>query len=254
MDVKVNDITHQQDVINKATRLSVLGTDMPAIKQLKINGVLDHRNGQNKDSFDTDIQRWQLTGVKLGLAGLKLNKSNVNVQASMVLENGQITASGNSQFHQTKFSSKDKTLVAKEMVLALANINSFTVDGTAKGELTHPSVKMKSNLDNKLKAAFDKRIKQKQKELEKKLKSKLADKLLAYSGDYKDQLKQLNLTEGSLGDKSKAVKGLLDSKMGDYESQAKADAKAKADKKKKELDKKKEALAKKAKDKLKKLF
>ena len=245
--VTVKDITHQQDVINKATTLKVVGRDMPTIKSLTLNGVLDHRNAQGNDQFDLAIQNWQLKGLNLGLAGLKLDNSSLDVTADVTFAGSQMDAKGQGRFNQTSFSSNDKTVLAKEMVLALANIDSFSVDGKALGKLTHPDVSISSDLDNKLSKAFNKRINQKQDELAKELRKKLADKLLSYGGDYEQQLKQLNLSEGSLGDKSKAMGKLASTQMGDYQSQLKAQAKAKADKKKKEL-------AKKAKDKFKKFF
>jgi len=245
--VTVEDITHQQDVINKATTLMAVGRDMPTIKSLTLNGVLDHRNAKGRDQFDLAIQDWQLKGLNLGLAGLELDNSLLDVNADVIFNGSQMNAQGQGSFNQANFSSNDKTVLAKEMVSALANIDTFSVDGKAQGKLSHPDVSISSDLDSKLSKAFNKRIKQKQDELAQELRKKLADKLLSYGGDYEQQLKQLNASEGSLDGKSKAMGKMAQTEMGDYQSQLKAQAKAKADKKKKEL-------AKKAKDKLKKFF
>ena len=245
--VTVNNITHQQNVINKATTLKAVGRDMSTIKSLTLNGVMDHRSAKGRDQFDLAIQDWRLLGLNLGLAGLELDESRLDMTADVIFAGSQMNAKGLGRFKQASFSSNDKTVLAKEMVSALANIDTFSVDGKAQGKLTHPDISISSDLDNKLSKAFNKRIKQKQDQLTEELRNKLAQKLLAYGGDYEQQLKQLNLSEGSLGDKSKAMGKMAQTEMGDYQSQKKAQAKAKADKKKKEL-------AKKAKDKLKKLF
>jgi len=260
--VKVVDITHQQDVIDAPTRLWANGQNLKNMKSLKLTGVLEHRTSPGNDAFDMVVEGWNLSNIKLGLAGLKLVSSNTYVQANAAFSNGEMNVMGNGLFKQSKFASKDRTVVAKEMVAALKNVNQFTVTATAKGELTDPSIKLKSDLDNQLNKAFDKRMDQKQAELETKLKKKLNDKLLSYGGDYTDQLKELNLTEGSLGSKSKSLEKLGKSKLSSYEDQLKADAKAKADAKKAkakakakaDADKKKKELERKAKEKLKKLF
>lgn len=271
--VKVVDITHQQVVINKPTRLWATGQNLKNMQSLQITGELDHRTTPGKDVFDLQIEDWQLSKVKLGLAGLNLMSSRTYVQAGVQFSEGKLDMTSTTLFKQTQFDSKERTTLAREMVLALANVERFTIEANAKGKVTDPKVSLKTDLDNQLKSAFNDRIDQKQKELEAKLAKKLNDKLLSYAGGYEDQLKQLNLTEGSLGDKGKALEKLAKSEIGNYQDQLKAEAKAKADKEKAqakakakaeqekakakakaEADKKQKELEEKAKEKLKKLF
>lgn len=232
------------------------------MKSLDLNGVLDHRTSPGRDAFDLQVNGWALNNVKLGLAGLKLASSEAQVLAKAVLVDGELNVNSETLFSNAKFSSKDRTVFAKEMLAALQNINRFTVNANAQGEIIDPSVSIKSDLDKQLKSAFDKRIGEKQAQLEKELKNKLNEKLLSYAGDYESELKQLNLTEGSLSSKTKAIEKLGKSKLSSYQDQlkaaAKAKAKAKADAKKAkakaDADKKKKELERKAKEKLKKLF
>jgi uncharacterized protein (TIGR03545 family) len=260
--VKVVDITHQQNVIKVPTKLWANGMNLRNMDSLKITGVLDHRTSPGKDVFDLHIEGWKLDEVKLGLAGLKLESANTYVQGAAVFSNGDMNVKADALFKQVQFDSKDRTVFAKEMVAALKSVDRFTVTANAKGEITDPSVSLKSDLDNQLNDAFDKRMDEKQKELEIKLKKKLNDKLLSYAGDYEDKLRELNLTEGSLSSKTKAIEKLGKSELSSYEDQLKAEAKAKADKEKAAAkarakaaaDKKKKELEKKAKEKLKSLF
>ncbi len=267
--VRVNDITHQQDVINKVTTFTATGQDMPTIKSLSLEGALDHRAGTSRDQFDLDIKGWKLSGLNLGLAGLKLDNSALNVNSEVIFKGKDMNATAKGIFSQAKFSSKDRTVLAREMVLALANIQTFSVDAKAIGDLTDPKVTLKSDLDNKLKVAFDKRIKQKQDELGKKIRKKLEDKLLSYGGEYAQELKKMNASEGGLTGQLSSMAKMEKTELSDYQSQLKQEAKARADKKKAaankkkaaavkkaklDADKKKKAALKKAKDKLKKLF
>jgi uncharacterized protein (TIGR03545 family) len=245
--VTVNNITHQQDVINKATTLVATGQDMPTIKSLRLEGTLDHRTGAGRDQFDLNIKDWKLLGLNLGLAGLKLDNSALNINSEVVFMGKDMNATAQGVFSQTQFSSKDRTVLAKEMVLALTNVNTFLVDAKAKGPLTDPKISIKSDLDNKLKVAFNKRIKQKQNELEKKLREKLADKLLSYSGDYEKEIRKMNASEGGLSGQLRSMAKMEKTELSDYKSQLKQEAKARADKKKAEAEKKKAAAIKKAK-------
>ena len=263
-DVAVNvlDITHQQDVINRPTLVKGKGVNLRNIESLTINGVLDHRTSPGKDSFTLEVQNWQLNKVKLGLAGLRMDNSVTDVSAKGVLIDGQLSASGQARFNQATFSSKDRTMLAKEMVAALKTIDTFVVNGRAKGALTDPSMSINSDLDKQLNSAFDQRIAQKQQELENKIKAKLNDKLMSYAGDYQAQLKSLNLTEGNLASKGDALEKLGKQELSSYQDQLKAEAKAKADaekarakaKAKADAERKRKELERKAKEKLKDLF
>jgi len=249
--VKVQDITNQQDVINAPMRLLATGENLKNMDSLKITGVMDHRKSPSKDSFDLNLQGWQLTNVKLGLVGLKLVSSKASVTAKAVFTKGEMDVVGNGLFKQAKFDTKDTTFVAKEMNAALKNVNQFTVSTSANGELKSPNISLRSDLDKQLNSAFNKRLKQKQAELEDDLKEKINEQLLAYGGDYTEQLKQLNLTEGSLKEKGKALEELAKSEISTYEAQLKAEAdaekaRAKAKLKAKEAEEKAKIEAEKA--------
>ncbi|WP_283787519.1 TIGR03545 family protein [Bermanella sp. WJH001] len=267
--VSVLDITHQQEVINRPTLIKGEGINLRNIQSLTLNGMLDHRTSPGKDSFTLKLNDWQLNKVKLGLAGLVMDSSVTDINAKGYVSDGQLYVDGQALFNQPTFSSKDRTVLAKEMVAALKTINRFTVNADATGDLTDPKMSINSDLDKQLSAAFDQRIKQKQKALEDKLKAKLNDKLMSYAGDYQAQLKQLDLTQGSLSSKGKALEKLAKQELSSYEDQVKAEAKAKADaekarakakadaekaKAKAEADRKKKELERKAKEKLKDLF
>jgi uncharacterized protein (TIGR03545 family) len=260
--VAVYDITHQQEVIGRPTRIIAQSQGLKDIKSLRLNGTLDHRQSPGKDSFDLEIQGMMLKNYDVGAMGLKLNHSQINVTGQAELINGVIAAQSVAQFNQAKFSSKDRTQVAVEMSKALAKVKSFDIKANAKGELTSPKVSISSDLDSQLNSAFNQRLKEKQKELEKQLEKKLNDKLLSYAGGYKDQLKAMNLANGSLADKQKKLQKLAKSELSSMEDQKKADAKRKVEEEKRKAqakakaaaDKKRKQLEKEAKERFKKLF
>ena len=260
--VQVFDITHQQAVIGRPIRIIAKGNALKSIESLAINGTLDRRVSPGKDTFDLSLQGMALNNYDVGAMGLKLDRSQLNVVGDAELISGEINANTVADFSQAQFSSKDKTLVAIETTKALAKIDRFDIRATAKGKLKAPGVDIKSNLDTQLSEAFNKRLKEKQQELEVKLKEGLNEKLLSYAGDYKDQLKAMDLAGGSLADKQAKLKEMASSELTSFADQQKADAQRKLDEKKKaeqkkaqeKADKKKKQLQNEAKEKLMNLF
>lgn len=267
--IQIDDITHQQSVINRPTVVTAVGEALEGMDSLKFNAILDHRLKPSLDRFDLTMNNIAVEDYSLGAMGLKLNRSRVNVVASAELSDGNINAQGNSVFNGSTFSSKDKTLMAKEMVVALSKVKSFNINAGATGKLTQVHLSFESDLETQLSSAFSQRLKEKQNELEKKLKEKLNDKLLAYAGDYQQQLKSLDLANGSFSEKQEKLQQLANSELSSFKEQQQQDAQRKLDKEqaaanqriaeerrkaKDEADKKQKELEKKAKDKLKSLF
>ena len=257
-----NNITTQQKVIGSPITAKITGEKLHQMKSLNADIEI---NELTEDSIQTATLNMTDIAVKdmdVGMQKLKLVSSNLQINAAAKLTNGVLKADGAGLFEQAKFSSSPNTMVAKEMVLALAKIPQFTIDAKAKGNPVKPKLEVTSDLDSKLESAFNQRLGEKQKELEVELKKKLNDKLMNYAGDYKDQLAQLNLAEGSLGDKQKALSGLADKEMSSFEEQQKREAKEKLEAEKRkarakaeaEKKKKQKELEKQAKEKLKNLF
>lgn len=260
--INVYDITHQQAVIDRPIRIIATGKGLKNIQSLELNGSLDHRIAPGKDVFDLSIKGMTLKNYDVGAMGLKLDRSQLDINAEAELVAGKVDAKTIAEFSQAKFSSKDKTQVALEMAKALAKIDRFDINADAKGKLIAPAVNIKSNLDTQLSQAFNQRLKERQQELEVQLKKSLNNKLLSYGGDYKEQLKAMDLASGSLADKQAKLQKLASAELSSFKDQQEADAKRKLDEKKKAeqdkanaaADKKKKQLEKEMKDKLKNLF
>ena len=267
--IQINDITHQQSVINRPTVVSAKGEKLQGMDSLNFNATLDHRVKPSLDRFDINMNNIAITDYTLGAMGLKLNHSLVNVVASAELSDGTINAQGSGVFTESKFSSKDKTVMAKETVAALGKVNNFNINAGATGKLEKADLSFDSDLEDQLSSAFSQRLKEKQNELEEKLKDKLNDKLLSYAGDYQQQLKSLDLANGSFSAKQEKLQQLASSELSSFKEQQQQDAQRKLDKEqeaadqriaeerrkaKAKADKKQKEMEKKAKDKLKNLF
>ncbi len=267
--VSVNNITDQQDVIAKPTTLVIRSASFGAAQNILLNGVMDRRQKQAVDRFDLQVDNYRVKKMDLGMAGLKLDSSQVAINAKGSITDGQLSLDGRAQFTQAKFSTKDRTLVAKELNNALTKIPSFDLNADANGPLRSPKVGFNSDLDEKLQAIFNQVIKDKQKAFEKELKAKLKEQMLAYAGDYQGLLKELGVADGDMSKLDKKITELSRKKMASFEDQKKREAQEAAKKKEAELKRKQKEkeeelkrqqkekqkeLEKQAKDKLKNLF
>jgi hypothetical protein len=170
----------------------------------------------------------------------------------------KLNAQSDAQFGRTQFSSKGKTTFAKELGLALANVQQFDVNAKASGKITSPDFSLGSDLDKQLNAAFGARLKDKQAELETKLQARLEQKLQSYIGDYAGKLGEFNQLEGSLDQRLNKVSELAGQNLEDYQAQKEREAREKAEREKAaakaDAERKKKEAAEKAKEKLKNLF
>lgn len=245
--ITAQDITHQQAVLGRPAHILVNGSGLQQVEELTADIVLDHRSSAGNDSLTLTVKDWQVQDMNLGLADTRMTSSLVQVQGLAVVSGGKLNAKADAQFGAAAFASKSKTTLAQELVAALASIDRFDVNASAGGDFRSPDVRFGSDLDRQLSAAFSRRLNQKQAELEARLQKQLQEKLQAYTGDYADELQQLNELDGSLSDKADALQEMASAKLEDYETQQKREAEEKA-------KAKEDALKQKAKDKLKSLF
>lgn len=256
--ITADDVTHQPKVLGKPAHVVVNGEALKNVQDLTLDLIADHRKQPGTDTLTLTVKDWVLTGMNLGVAGTRLQKSSVQVQGLAIVSDGQLNAQADAQFGQAVFSSDSKTTFARELGSALAKVERFDVRTKAHGKVTSPSVELGSDLDQQLNAAFNARLKDKQAELEQKLQAALDKKLAQYVGGYADELKQLNQMDGSLDERMKALENMGSAKLEDYQAQKEREAQEKADAKKAaakaDADRKKKEAEEKAKEKLKKLF
>lgn len=242
--VLVKNISRQPDVINQGIRLEANGTNLSNMAAFKLDGILDYRNQQVNNQFDLTLSQWQLDSQPLGLEGLRLAQTLVDVTGQARFDQTSMLAEAKGEFSQAAFTSTASSRFAKEVSQALQNIDSFNMLANVEGPIPSPNIKISSDLDKKLGRAFKLRLKQRQDQLERDLRQKLQTTLATYAGDYQEELAELNLAQTDLDTLSNKVSSLAKTQLSSYQDQLKDEAKAKA---KAELEKQKEDLKKKLK-------
>ena len=229
MRIVGHDITHQQSVLQRPTRITMTGEALQGVDSLKLDATLDHRKAPGNDTLTLNLKGYQLNDLNLGVGGSELDTAKVNMDGFATVTGDQLRAQADAAVSAAKFSSDGQTVFAKELGGALAKISEFEIKAKAKGNLYAPGVSISSDLDGRLKQAMNDRLKERQGELEAKLKQQLQAKVSGYLGDYGDDLAQWNQTEGSLENRLGQLEELGKKEVADFRKQQEEKAKKKVE-------------------------
>ncbi len=167
--------------------VSAIGGQLGSIS---LQGEIDHLTpGKEKDQLvfklaDTTLQNVQLSESKS--LNLLLKNALVNLSASASVQSlKNLDIDFNSAFKSLDLDAAGEGKAQQAVVAALKMLSKLTIKGTAKGTLTNPELKLKSNLDGVLKTAVGGVIKEKTAAFKQELTSKL-------NGQLQKQLKPLD--------------------------------------------------------------
>ena len=248
VDAALVDITHQQEIINRPTRLRVNGEKLDGVDKLKMMGTFNHiQAGKGKDELAYSLTGVSVNNVKLIQSKkmpITLEQARAKVEGRLVYEKGVLTATLNSLFNDAKFSSGSTRGFGKALGDALQGINTFGLQGEAKGNLHELDISLHSDLDTKIKDALKGQFAARKRELELKLKNRLNEEARQYLAKYTDKLDGFS-NSADIDTKQQEVENLLSAKVDDYKAQLERERKAKEEKIRQDVERKKEEARKK---------
>lgn len=234
--IKVYNLTHQQNIINKPTTARITSTALNNIKNLELDATFDYRTTKGKSHIQFSLEDVTVDEIKISGGSdfpLALASSLVNIKGEVKITDNQLSGLIHSDFTDAIFLGEAHSSFTKELLIAIQSINAFDLDTQFSGNLKDIDFSLDSNLDKRLKAAFSDRIDIKKQEFEAKINQQLQAKLTRYLGDGN----QLDI----FGD-SKAydqqinnLEKLLEEKLDDYKDEQKKELKNKAKNKLKSL-------------------
>lgn len=182
-----------------------------------------------------------------------MDRSKLDTAIDLIIKDGKLLGDGRLNFTDTKLGiDKPKGEMEKIVDRTLGSVDSFVVEVKAKGKPFAPAISLKTDLDSRLKKAFQSELAKAQKEFEVKLKQEIAKKSKAYLEKAVASAKDIESLEKLINKETNAM-DILNEKTGKNLSQKALENELK-DNAKKELDEKKDELSKKAKDGVKNLF
>ncbi|CAA0115926.1 Uncharacterised protein [BD1-7 clade bacterium] len=216
MNGKATDITFEQKLINRPTRIEVASTALEGIGLVDIKAVLDYRADKAVNTANFVIGGYQVSGQSLVSSdelSVSLAKAEMQANGELQLIERQVSGGWKSLFSQAQFESSSNNEFVGEIGKAFENIHDFSLDVGVTGSLTNPKLDISSNFDRRLGNAFNQRFKARQAQLERDLKNKLQAEL----GDYlqeagvveADMVKQ----QAFLDDMDAQLKKMLDAEV-----------------------------------------
>ena len=238
--VDLRDVTHQQDILGRPSRLQLSSAALRNIGHLELSAVFDYRGVDNHSRADFAVSDMRVENYRISGGSdlpLQLASAMTDIHGELRLARDSLSGQLLAQVQQAQFRGEGKNAVAKALLEALAGIQRFDIEADISGRPASPDIDLRSDIDKQLKKALDAQLAARKAAFRQQLEDELAARLDA-------QLSRIGMEPLAGGTDLDQRIGQLDemlkSQLADYQQQQKQEAK----------DKAKDEL----KDKLKKLF
>ena len=192
---EIRQITTNQTLLGLPLEFTFSGDSLGDMQSISIAGALDHIAPDNaSDQVTVKVQQYRVENFKLSPSDklpitLKNGLAHLNLTAVLRKDDLDADARGimDAAVLETGETSGDNPL-AKALDAALADVSKFSVNAKLAGPLDNVSVKMTSDLDNVLKNAVGKQIKNLTDEFQDALRAGVMDKVRGPMADTVDSM------------------------------------------------------------------
>lgn len=219
--ISLQDITAQHEIIDAATRFSLDVANLPQLAAFKLNGDF-----AILQQMVTNLN-WQLDGLKLDSMAIGRGENLLNLAAGLLASTGSLKLVDNeiTQQAQVLLQNPEITATGNRYMLQLAELldkqAQIPLNLSAKGLLSDPEVSVRSSLDKLVGDALLGEAKAKLAALETQLRGELDKKLQAQLGGQADWLAALNQQDSELSAVQQNIEEMLSAKLADVKSGAK---------------------------------
>lgn len=229
LSIQAQDITHQQDVINRPTRLQITSTLLHNLENLDVQAVMDYRSNAGYSRADFNLQRLKIQDFHISGSSdfpLSLRKAQGDLTGYLHLDSSQINGNLEGEFTQASFQTATASGLLGLLSQAFASLNQFDLQVKLSGNLNQPQFSLKSNLDNKLKDSVEQQVKAQIAALRHDLEQQLSQRLNSYLQEF--NLAEFSANEKSLNEQLTSLDTLLEAKLDDFKEQKKQQVQDKA--------------------------
>lgn len=213
----LKNISSEPSLLKEPALLEFKGNKFSSVEKVNVDAILDHRKSDTySDKGDFDIRSLAFNNAVVSETDklkLTLLKGYGNFKGNINISDGKIKSTVDIKLSDTKFS-KLETGKDSEMMTALNSAlmgaSSMTFNIKIDGDITHPSVRVKSSADKLIKNAMASVVKGKADQFKKDLNSELTSKLSGPKEKIKSSLGGLTSSiDSPLKDRQKLGKGIL---------------------------------------------
>ncbi|MBW2514995.1 MAG: TIGR03545 family protein [Deltaproteobacteria bacterium] len=197
---EIRQITTDQTLLGLPLEFAFSGDNLGDMQSINIAGALDHIAPDNSsDQITVKVQRYRVEDFKLSTSDklpVTLKKGLAHLNLAAVLRKGDLDADArvimDAAVLETGETFGDNPL-AKALDAALADVSKFSANVKLAGPLDNVSVRMTSDLDNVLKNAVGKQIKNLTNEFENELRAGVLEKV---EGPLADTVDSMSAVDG----------------------------------------------------------
>ncbi|MBA54086.1 MAG: hypothetical protein CMK89_06475 [Pseudomonadales bacterium] len=187
-----------------------------ALGTIKLTGLLAHqKSGAEEDSLALSVKNSQLQNLVLsegGSLGMMVNKALLNFDAkASVKALSELNMNLNGVFSQLDLALVDEAKEGWQKTLSqnLSALKELTLNGSAKGPLQDPDLKISTNLNGIMKQALSAELKQQGAKLRSNLKGELDQSLQQQLAPVQGELGELGGLSGEAGARLQEFESLL---------------------------------------------
>jgi len=248
---EINNITSDQAVLGLPLTFSFFADKLKNAGELELVGTLNHTDpGRAVDKVNFRLARYNVENFVLSESDtfpLTLKQAQSDLHAEVQLTENVLTASMLSAVQSAEFETtwdKKPGSIARSMESALKDVNAFDIKVDISGSKEKYDMHVSSDLDEIMKNAIGKQVKQSvdkfEKQLEDSIKEKTAGKIAELKSRFSkvDQLqKKLDKSEKLGNDKLKLADNNIDALIKEKENKLKKKLDNLSDKDQKKIDK-----------------
>lgn len=178
---EIMNITSSQKILKKPLTFNFDAKELKDAKGIKITGKIDHITSKSNDTFKANLEGVKLDNLKLlDSKDIKIlmEKALVSMSLDVNIKGDNLDATINANIGSVSFSGmSEKEIISNILNEALGEIRKFNLQAKISGKTDDYKLSISSDIDNIMKTAMDKVIKNQMAEFEKRLKDEIAAKV-----------------------------------------------------------------------------
>jgi len=178
---EIMNITSSQKILKKPLTFNFDAKELKDAKGIKITGKIDHITSKSNDTFKANLEGVKLDNLKLlDSKDIKIlmEKALVSMSLDVNIKGDNLDATINANIGSVSFSGmSEKEIISNILNEALGEIRKFNLQAKISGKTDDYKLSISSDMDNIMKTAMDKVIKNQMAEFEKRLKDEIAAKV-----------------------------------------------------------------------------
>ena len=222
---EIRHITNAQHITGIPTTFGFESDALTGMDSMTFTGTLDHRNpGKGRDDFQFKATGLGISNTVLSSSGsfpVSMESADMDINVDTVISGGKVASMIKAEFSSVTISAggTDSGMIADTLASALEGVTEFSLTAKLTGTLGTPEMELSSDLDEVLRNAAGRAVKQQAREFRKKLEAEVRARTGADLSRIENQIGSLDELQKSMDQiKQSLSKSMKDATKGQADS------------------------------------